>query len=258
MSTRKHEPTQPGNPQQLTINQHIHSKSCIKRFANGAGLVGVLERSKMKPSSPIGPAAAIFCAKRVWGEHLEHGALLSDIEARFLTEVETCISRGTVTSHKAITEYLSMWQVRAQLNAAPPPDVALQGISGSGLTKDQEERLEKKGIGFARVGGVIPGRNSSYMIALRQHDLTMARYGDLLWGVIRVAGPIRFICSDCPGGQAYIPITPDLALVANLLDQIAGDTTIRQWNRESYEHCTRFVFGRPDDINVFAAQGLEK
>lgn len=258
MSKRKHEPTQPGNPQKLTINQHIHSKSCIKRFTNSAGLVGILERSKVKPSSPIGPAAAIFCAKRVWSEHLEHGVLLAKIEADFLTEVETCISAGTVTSHKAITEYLSMWQIRAQLNAEPPPDVVLRGISGSDLTRDQEELLEKRGYVFARTGGVVPGRNTSYMMALRQHDITMTSLGELSWGVIRAVGPTRFICPDRPDGQAYIPITPGLALVAGLQDEAAADATVRQWNREAYEHCARLVFGHPDDIDVFAAQDLEK
>ncbi len=256
MSKRTHEPTQPGNPQELTINQHIHSKFCIKRFANSAGLVGVLERSKTKPSPPTGPAAQIFCAKRVWSQHLEHGSLLSRIEEAFLTEVESCISTGTVTSDKAITEYCSMWDVRAHFDANPPPDVVLNGVTGSGLTKDQEEVLEKKHAGFVRTGGVVPGRNSSYILALRRHDNTMARYGDLSWRLVRAAGPTRFICPDRLD-HTSIPITPDLALVANLAVTTVDDATVRRWNREAYEHCGRLVFGHPDDIDIFVAQGLK-
>jgi hypothetical protein len=79
---RRHEPTRPGNPNKFTIEQHVHSRACVKRFANVSNLVSVWEFANDRWTT-VGPGAQIFCAQRVWDQRLEHGALTRRIEPHF-------------------------------------------------------------------------------------------------------------------------------------------------------------------------------
>jgi hypothetical protein len=86
---RKPEPTQRGNPWQLTIGQHVHSRWCISQFADENGLVSVLRRGQSKPF-PAKPENQIFCAQRAWDETLERG-LLAKVEHAFHTTVASTL-----------------------------------------------------------------------------------------------------------------------------------------------------------------------
>jgi hypothetical protein len=72
------------------------------------------------------PDNAVFCTKRVWDEHLEHG-LFEQVERAFQSEVVSIVARGTVVDHQAVTAYASIWQIRAQLADTPLEDVVLRG-----------------------------------------------------------------------------------------------------------------------------------
>jgi hypothetical protein len=250
---RRHEPTQPTNPRQLTIAQHVHSRWCISQFADEDGCVAVL-RDGHSTAFRAKPDNDIFCAKRVWDQNLEQG-LFSQVERAFHAVVERTLAIGSVVDHRAVTEYISIWQIRARLANEPPDDVVLNGIRGSALTKDEEEILEKKRYAFARPGGVMPGRFSAFPDALRSHDVTMSRLTDVRWGVLRTKDCAGFVCSDHPANELYIPIAPTVALVAGYKDLVVGAVTVDDLNRSSQQQARRFVFGHPEDVAAFVAPG---
>lgn len=64
------EHTQKGNPYQIAINQHIHSKHCIKQFCGQAGLVDVHEVATGKVSKAK-LKASVFYTKRAWDDVTE-------------------------------------------------------------------------------------------------------------------------------------------------------------------------------------------
>lgn len=203
----------------IAVEQHIHHRACIERFANAAGLVGVLKHEEESPSPPAPTSADIFCTKRAFTEDSDLGKLMWQIEESFGAEVEACLERETVTSQRAITEYLSMWEIRARLGEDPSTDASVSGHADT----------------------------------VREHEETLTALASLRWGVVRAGGRSRFLCPDRPHGIAYIPISPDVTLVANVADGAASEITVRLWNRQSRDNCRRLVFGRPDDIEAFAS-----
>ncbi|HTQ08782.1 MAG TPA: hypothetical protein VMI31_01800 [Fimbriimonadaceae bacterium] len=249
---RKHEPTQPGNPRALTIRQHIHSRWSISRFADDDGRVAVLRHGQ---SAPFLATAEndVFCAKRVWGQNLEEG-LFDKIERAFHAAVESILATGSVVDHRAVTAYLSIWRIRAQLAEQPPADTVLRGIKGSSLSKDEEEILEKKGYAYARPGGTMPGRFGAFIDAHRRHDMTMSRIEGVRWGVLHAKECEGLVCSDRPGNELYLPIAPRVVLVAGYRDLDIGAVSVDDLNDSSHRQARDFVFGHPNDVAALVAR----
>lgn len=215
------------------------------------GRVAVLRKGAAQPFL----AAAendVFCCKRVWGEHLEHG-LFAKVERSFQVEVDSVLLSQTVKDHLAVSGYVSVWQIRDRLAEQPPDDAVLQGLSDSGapLTKDQEEILEKKGAAFARRNKVL-GRFGVSITATRDHDINMQRLGGIRWGVL-IARNSRLICPDRPDGELCIPITPTIALVAGYADQEIKPATVDDLNRSLLAHARCLAFAAPTDQSVLLA-----
>ena len=247
---RRHEPTRSGNPNKFTIEQHVHSRACVKRFANVSNLVSVWEFTNDRCTT-VGPGAQIFCAQRVWDQRLEHGALTRRIEAAFLAESEAILKTGRVTNHDAVTAYLSLWQIRSELCEQPSEDLQLVGIEPSSwLTKEQEENVEARHMAFAR-GDRVPGRFIASLDAMRKHDQHMHALAGRRWGVLHARGTLRYICPDRPDRELAIPLTRTRALVAGVSDQDVGNDTVADLNRQSRAHASRFIFGYPDDVHAF-------
>jgi hypothetical protein len=250
-SRRRHEPTQPGNPREITIKQHVHSRWCIDKFANADGQVAVLRRGSSTPFTTT-PTNAVFCAQRAWDENLEHG-LYAKVERDFHAVVTAVLSGNSVPNHEAVTAYIAIWQVRSNFSKEPPPDFTLVGINSSSLTKDQEEVIEKKGGAFAR-GATIPGRFATFVPSIRAYDQTLNDLAGLTWGVIRASHGATFLCPDSPQRQLYIPISRQCALVAGHQDCEVGMVTTSALNRDAARGAL-YVFGHVDDIEAFDPGG---
>ena len=246
----------PGNPQNLTIKQHIRSKSCVRRFADAAGYVGVLDRDG-KPRK-TGPAATCFCALRAWDQRLEHSKWTVDIENGFVSQAKAITSGNAVTDHAAVTNYFVLWQGRAQLAASPLEDVELALYPGQPLTVERENLLERKGVIFMRPSPkpdtvVVPGRLFSFMRATDEHVAIAHELRGARWGVLRAPADAHFICPDVPAGEAYMPLTPRLALALGHADVDVDARLVLQANVAVYERAHRIVVGRPKDIERFHA-----
>src|SRR3546814_16297131 len=73
---------QKGNPHQIAIDQHIHSKHCIKQFCGQDGLVDVREMTTGKVTRAK-PKAHLFCTKRAWDDLTEKSRMAGFEKAYF-------------------------------------------------------------------------------------------------------------------------------------------------------------------------------
>ncbi|MEH6494088.1 hypothetical protein, partial [Halopseudomonas sp.] len=149
-----YEPTIKKNPRQLTIEQHFHTAHAISLFYDLDDKVEVMELS----SSTIfkrHKRAKIFCTKRTWDQRAETGYMAS-IEDAFHKEIDN-IKSFPERNHEAISKYCLLWRQRHYHHLNNSADVALDEISGSDLTKEQEEILESKNYSFVWIISAVFG-----------------------------------------------------------------------------------------------------
>jgi hypothetical protein len=244
---RRPEPTQPRNPRQLTIEQHVHSRANIARFVDETGRVAVLRRPSVTPIQ-VAPGNTLLCTRRVWSHKVESGFFRS-VEHDFQREVERALLLGTVLEHGPVTAYFSIWQIRSRFASNPPADVVLNGIGNSSLTKDQEELLEKRGIMFTR-GPLVPGRFQAELDVMTQHDRDLHALHGSRWGFLRGPTTSGLLCPDRPTTR-WIPLTRHVVLVAGYPDQPMPDETVEDLNKSTFDEASSFVFGHPKDVRCF-------
>lgn len=250
---RKYEPPQPKNPHRLTVNQHVHSAAAIRRFTDERDMVAIL-RLRQKRIAPFcrRPENEIFCAKRVWSQHLESN--FRSFEDAFQAECEDILRTHTVHNHQAITDYLALWQARSWLVDHPPADIELPRFlpPPETRTKDEQEQLEASRISFVRGDGTLPARFLAFFMGMRAFGENRRRMRASRWGVIRVVGTTGFLCPDRPPSR-MIPLDRATILVANWHDQNVDGSFVDVLNRFIMHHAQEFIFGHPHDVAAFFA-----
>ncbi|MEQ6885788.1 hypothetical protein [Salicola sp. Rm-C-2C1-2] len=234
-----YEPTQKGNPYQITKDQHIHTAHCIglfekdgyvqvKEIATGE----VLERKKR---------AAIFCAKRAWDERAEKG-YMAKIEDEFHKQVDKA-EIGAQRNHLAISTYHLLWFLRHHFHIGSIPDIPLVGISGSGLSKDQSEIVEKKWGGHIRDEGIMPSRFAASIKIQQLIEMNIVQYNDIRWGLVQ-ATEGEFLVADCYQEHCFMPISPKLAFVSQTEDGDVSREDLVALNNTSVSKATNYYFAR--------------
>lgn len=234
------ESTAKGNPEGLTIQQHFHSAHSIEKFygsdervdVNIFGECEIVKRHKR---------AKIFCTKRTWDQRAERGYMV-DIETAYHEEIDT-IKPFDERNHEALSKYLLLWLLRHQFHLSDNNDSELYGISGSGLSKNEEEVLERKQCMFVRDGGVVPSRfgvGLQIQIALDREWHSCEHFK---WGLMEAVDG-EFICADGYGGWPFIPITPKHAFLAQTYDQMITRDQLAEFNKHSVETAKEYYFAR--------------
>jgi hypothetical protein len=215
MTRDAYEKPQRKNPHRLTVNQHVFPSLSIARFADGSGHVCVCDiaRKYVRRTKPDDP---IFGAKRAWDHRAERGYMKS-IEDAFQALAVKIIG-GVVleiddANKRAVNDFYALWYARSWHRHLPQQEIQMKGVTGGGLTMDQEEMLEKNFTGFSRAGGKIPARqmNGLQIQIMIDHHLS----GPLMtskWGIIR-AHEGEFVVPDVPE-HTIVPLTPMLCLMA--------------------------------------------
>lgn len=152
------EPTLRKNPMQLTVDQHFHTAHAISLFYDSDGKVEVKDVFSNEVFKRH-KRAKIFCTKRTWDQRAETGYIVF-IEKSFHDEIDH-IGSFSDRNHEAISKYCLLWRLRHKYHFINPQDVVLNEVSGSGLTKEEEEIIESKHGSFVREGGVVASRFSS-------------------------------------------------------------------------------------------------
>lgn len=214
-----------GNPNRLTIKQHVLPAASIARFANSNGGVWVhdLVREKRRITRCGDP---IFCARRAWDQRSESG-YMRRIEDAFQTIADMIIAgmlqKITPYDRMTINRFYALWRHRARYRIAPD-DVKVAGILGEHLTKEQEENLEANGYSYVRANGSMPGRQmNGLQLEMRISLIGRSNVGDAEWGIVR-ADDGEFIVPDVPV-HTILPLTPSLCLMAP-----GSNATIARYN----------------------------
>lgn len=237
------EKPQKGNPHKFVIQQHIHTAHCIGKFNAEDEKVEVkfIETGEIEKK---GKRSKIFCTKRNWDEKAERG-LMGLIEKGFHEEI-TNIKPFENRNHHAISKYFLLWRIRHHFSTSPMADATLNGISGSGLTKEQEEILESEGAMYIRDGGGVPARFITGMEVLRQLDMQWPSVESMQWGLLE-ATEGEFLVADCYQDLTFMPISPKLAYCAGFKDQAIGKSDVAEINRQSISKSSSFYFAK--DLN---------
>lgn len=106
------EPVQPGNPHQLTIDQHAFPARSIGRYAVN-GWVDVIEVRENRRLSRK-PGDKLFISKRLWDDHSEHG-FMSDVEVSFQKVADRILDGHrslTDSDNRAISDFYILWNLR--------------------------------------------------------------------------------------------------------------------------------------------------
>jgi hypothetical protein len=240
----KYERTQKGNPHDLIINQHIFPRKSIARFTNNK-VVQVFLRDKNATFSAT-PGNAIFCVSRTWDQRAERG-YMKDIEDRFQCLADELSERTRILSdseNSVISDFYLLWYFRFYYSITPIQDQKLPGITGSRLTKDQEEILESRYVSFVRSNGFMPARfmNSGYITILMQR-FKAGQFENLKWGVIE-SNKEEYIVPDYFWPYMVVPLTPLKCFIANETNKLATPKNITAINKIALSNYKRYYFGR--------------
>lgn len=229
-----------GNPHKFVIKQHFHTAHSIAKFHDVDSKLDVF----IKDSSETlrrHSRSSIFYAKRNWDEKSEKG-LMANIEQLFHQEINE-IKPFDLRNHSAISEYFMLWKIRYDFHISRMDDAVLNGISGSGLTNEQEENLEIRGCSFVRYGGVVPARFVTGIQIHMQLDINRPGMQNMKWGLLE-AKDGEFIVADSYSDLAFFPITPTLAFCAGSQDMQLDKAGVTNANKQSIEKSRVFYFAR--------------
>ena len=197
---KTYEMTQRHNPHQLTIRQHCFPRKSIERFANKDGVVHVhlVEHGRtvfLKPDDNN------FCALRTWDQRAETG-FMREIEDRYQGLAEkiedgTIARRLNLEEKNVVTDMYILWNCRWHWNKDPVKDQKIKGALGVSreFSKDQQEFLEKEGIGVIRPDLSISGRHLTGVKIQQNIFDERERMGGCTWGILNSRGA-EFVVPD--------------------------------------------------------------
>lgn len=236
---------QTGNPHRLTVKQHVFPSASIKRYATTEGTVQVYSKRLGKVLS-IYPKNSFFCVNRVWDQKSENG-IGKSIEDAFQAladrVVDGSVKRIGIFEKIVVEEYLSLWRSRHDLRHSGLPDYMVNGVSGDSLTLDQQEILEKNHTMFISEDGKFLGRFMAGPKILIQMDYFREQVKNVQWGIARARSG-EFLVPDCFGPMMIVPISPNIALIADLDSQSLTADEVALVNRNAVLHCTDYYFSR--------------
>ena len=144
----KFEKTQPRNPHQLTIKQHVIPVRTIQRFGSADGRVEVNIGASHRIER-LRPDAGIFWTRRAWDQRAERG-IMKEIEDRFQPLADRVVS-GELheipeEAHHDVNQFFLLWFHRSRIQPAEEIETQLNGVTGNNLTKDEQEVLESNHV----------------------------------------------------------------------------------------------------------------
>jgi hypothetical protein len=241
----RHERTQRGNPHRLTIAQHVFPAASIERFCGPDGRVYVhdLLRNKVRRA---GPRDDIFCAKRAWDHGSETG-FMRRIEDAFQDLADRVVDRQVSTIGEAdkriVNEFFALWYMRSRGRTLAAQEYQAKGVTGGGLSKNQEEILERRGVMFARAGGKFPSRYlNGHELSVRTYRYAQNELAVTRWGIIEAQAG-EFLVPDVPL-HTVIPLTPTRCLASPAPDGMITRQNLTEINRNSLGASRVYFFAR--------------
>ncbi|KAL0630163.1 hypothetical protein Q9L58_010991, partial [Maublancomyces gigas] len=173
-------------------------------------------------------------------------ALGKRIEDRFQTLARAIVS-GTVTTigifeKRIVEEFFSLWRTRHKFKIEGLADVSLQGITGASLTKDQQEILESNHTLYA-VDGVMKGRLMASLHIFGYQNQFLQDTQSMQWGIARSYSD-EFIVPDSFDDMMIVPVSPRIAIVADLPDSVLTRDQVAAINQAAIARASDYYFAR--------------
>jgi hypothetical protein len=144
---------------------------------------------------------------------------------------------------RIVDEFFALWYMRSRYRSLEAQEWQANGVTGSNLTKDQEENLEKNGMIFSRQGGKFPARQlNGFMLQMRTFRYANDDLPITQWGIIH-AQDGEFIVPDVPT-PTVIPLTPTLCLASPAPNGTIAKQNVADINRAVMEASENYFFTR--------------
>lgn len=243
----RYEKPQKKNPHRITVNQHVFPVKSIERFADDNGTVEVTLITQNRIIS-LRPDDSLFCAKRCWDHRAESG-YMKTIEDSFQSLADKVINNKAIhleeDDNRIATNFFALWYYRDYRNKNPIQDVQLKGIAGGQqLTKDEEERLEKSNIVFARGDrAFVPGRFMNGINIQMGIDRISSQMGKLKWGIVSSMEG-EFIVPETFSNFTILPISPRIILLGDSENLIIPRSGVIRVNQLAVSFCRTYYFAK--------------
>jgi hypothetical protein len=122
----------------------------------------------------------------------------------------------------------------------------MNNLTGTALTKDEQEILESRHVMFVREGGKIATRHLTGLQIQARIMMDNRNHAARRWGVIH-APEGEFVMPDVPAHD-LMPITPTILLAANHPSGLITRPNLITVNTEFLAYTRRYFFGR--DLRV--------
>lgn len=245
------EAPQAGNPHKLTVNQHTFPSASIARFGGAGGRVQVFHKPSQKVFKAK-PSEKIFCAQRVWDQQAESG-FMKGVEDAFQELAGEILSgriqRFGASEAEVINEFYCLWNIRARNKQSPVADQNLADFGALAVareyTKDEQEILERAGIGFIRPDLMLASRLLvTPSIRLNLSKATQMMH-DARWQVLR-ATEGEFIVPDNFYERYAVPLSPTVCLWAHSKEtnELLDFKALAMFNRAAVKTSYEYYFAR--------------
>jgi hypothetical protein len=236
-----YETTTKGNPQRITLNQHVIPRRYIEAFTDDNDLVEVLcvdNNIKFKAN----PQSTVFCAKRVWDQKAENG-WMKDIEDTFHRAVSVYFNEDVPIPNQIATDFFLLWHIRSILAKNPPQPGKIVGISPEDFAKEQAEILERKGYIYIDKEQTLKSRFIASIQARIQLDRLRQEHANIVWSLaISLRRPF-LISKHCPQYR-YLPLNANTALFGNSHSRECPPEYTLQMNKCILDDEEQIVFSR--------------
>lgn len=244
----KYEHPQKGNPQKLTIMQHVFPKRSIERFCASHSTVQVFRRAAsqtlmLKATDPV------FCARRIWSQSVEHQ--MTYIERQF-QEVASAVETGKLTSlsgfdSDAASLFYALWITRFRWKNRRIEDPVMPDTLGASLPLASSvavnEILEANGYSYARPDGSVPARFITGMVLSLEMGRAYRALQGRHWGILRASGG-HFIVPDNFGDASVIPISSSIILAMGEDDRSLTRSETKYFNWLALSSYDEFLFAK--------------
>lgn len=235
-----------GNPQSLTVRQHIFPAQSIKRFANTDGYVWVNDITHFK-ARMAKPTDEVFVAKRAWDQRAEAGYMKYE-EDMYQSLAEYILSGGKFgfeSDHYIITRMYALWVTRHHRAGNPFDDTQLNLVSGSQLSQEHQEVIESKHGLFIDANGRIPARMMNGTVIQTHYGQLAASIGraGYRWGLL-TSRTGEFIVPDSFVNVGIMPLTPTQCLAAGSDNAFIDNKSVKTINRQAIESSANYFFAR--------------
>ena len=242
----KYEKTQKGNPNKLTIHQHVFPERSIKRYCDKNGCINVYLIQQEKVITNTKPNNDLFCARRTWDHNTENKFMrrkesdFQKIADNILDNNSKKLSPFNSSDNNIISTFYVLCRLRSEVKANPYPDARSSAIPGTVASKDKEEILEKNGYMFSK-GNVIPSRfiNGINIQILLERLIPE----NTSWGLIQ-SNEIEFIVPDSFGNIGIVPLSPHHCLAANHTGGIITAKNATEINETAINCSTEYYFAK--------------